>query len=221
MKCGFNGLVKIIIGLIFFLAALAEIASYLETSTWLPGVVAMLSAIASPETLTSVYRLLFLFATVVSLWWLSRQLQEARENWNKIWQRLQTLEDSREQYREQYNEMGQRLQKLEGVKEGCVALKANQVLYPPENEVLWEWDEKVGASGPFCPVHGIPLVYKDYMRKVQPDFTNENFLGSTGRFACLTDSKDFVFYEPPTLRVGELRSQAATVLRAQMNERRR
>jgi hypothetical protein len=184
----------IVAAIVVFLAGIANILTYVEQSQRFPGVIAVLRAVTSLEVLQLSTNLGLVAAVLIVLWRQSK---------------LHALFSAHISMHEAHGE----------VQEMWLSLKVNQIVYPTENGVLWEWSEKEGAAGPFCPVHGTPLVYKDYMRHVRPMFADENFLGVTGRFACLADNKDFVFYEPPTLRVGELRSQAAAMLRAALSQR--
>jgi|SRR5215813_1434601 len=176
------------------LAGIANILTYVEQSQRFPEMIAMLRAIISLDALRLCANLGLVAAVLIVLWRQSR---------------LSTLLAARISMQEAHAR----------TKESPLSLKANQIVYPAENGVVWEWNEKEGAAGPFCPTHGIPLVYKNYMRHVQPAFTDEDFLGGTGRFSCLTDDAEFVFYEPPTLRVGELRLQAVTMLCAALSSR--
>jgi hypothetical protein len=189
-------LAGIVGAIVAFLAGIANILTYLEQSQRFPEVVAMLSAIISFDLLRLCTNLALVAAVLIALWRQNKLLALFSDHVLKTDAHART-------------------------KELLPLLKANQIIYPAERGMLWEWSEKEGAAGPFCPVHGTPLVYKDYMKHVQPEFDDTNFLGGTGRFACFADNTDFVFYEPPTLRVGELRSQAATMLRATMNQRSR
>jgi hypothetical protein len=183
MKNFRDKLVGWIAGVIVFLAALAQIVGYLETSTKWPKMVVMLSSIASPETFTLIYRLLFLFAAALGLWWMSK--------------RLATIEE--------------RLWRLEGAKEPYVLPKPNEVMYPPKDGVLWEWDKGVGAAGPLCPLHRDRLFYKNFLGAIKPEISDDDYLGTHGWFVCSGDtSKEFKFYERSSEKVRALRAEAAT-----------
>jgi hypothetical protein len=182
MKNFWSKLVRAILAVIFVLAALANIAVYLETSTKWPKVVAMLSSMATPETLTFVYRSLFLFVAALGFWWLNRRLEIIE---GKVWE-------------------------LEGSKEPYVSLKPNEIIHPSVGGVLWKWDKDIGAAGPFCPLHRDPLFYKNYLRAVKPEVEDDDFLGTLGWFVCpMDDSKEFKFYERGSTQVRVLRAEAA------------
>src|SRR5262249_13089042 len=79
-----NKFIKWIVGAVFFLAALATIAGYLETSKKWPEIAGMFSATTSPEFLEMIYRLLFLCAAAISLWWLNRRLELVEGSLRKL-----------------------------------------------------------------------------------------------------------------------------------------
>src|SRR5690349_7352204 len=114
MKGFLSKSVGVVLGATFFLAALATIAGYLETSTKWPKVAETLSSVISLELLNLAYRLLFLFAAALGFWWLNRRL-EVHEG---------------------------RLRKLEGEKDPYVQLQPGEIIHPSPDGVLWKWDAK-------------------------------------------------------------------------------
>ena len=71
-----KNLIGWIVAIVFFVAALANIAIYLETSTKWLWVARMLDDIATPETLTFIYRSSFLLAAALALLWMYRRTCE-------------------------------------------------------------------------------------------------------------------------------------------------
>lgn len=182
----FGKVTKIVVEVLLFLAALAEISSYLETSAKWSGVVQMLSSFVSPETLSLAYSLLFLLAAAIGLWWFDR--------------RLQGIED--------------RLHKLEGGKEPYVSVKPGEIIHPSPDGVLWKWNAEIGADGPFCPRHRERLFHRNWLGHTETENFEDGFLNETFWFTCPADEEDFKLPVRHTSRVRELRAQAAARLRS-------
>jgi len=175
-------LVKLVVTGAGFVAALTRIADYLGLR-W-PGVAGVLSSVISSEGLNLLSWLLFLFAAVLGFWWLDRRV-EAFE---------------------------QRLRKLEGVKEPYVLLQPGEIIHPSPDGVLWKWDAKIGADGPFCPRHRERLFHKNWLGDMETENFDEGFLNETFWLMCPTDQEDFKLSVSHLTRVGELRAQAAARL---------
>jgi hypothetical protein len=188
----------IAVGIVVFLAALSEIASYLEQSATPPRVVQMLSSIISLDLLNLVCRLLLLLGVAVSLWQLEA-LKKRVGGGERLQKRGDTLGSA-------------------AIAVPSLPLKPNQMIHPAaRNGVLWEWNTKFGVAGPFCPKHGARLLYKDFLRRTQPELNEEFFLGGNGSFVCSVDEEEEFAFLGPTMRVRELRAQVLARFQAQRN----
>lgn len=181
----FGKITKIVIDVLLILAALAQVAAYLETSTRWSGVLQMLSSFVSPETLSLAYSLLFLLAAAIGLWWFDRRLQGIEE----------------------------RLRKLEGGKEPYLSLQPGEIIHPSPNGVLWKWNAEIGAEGPFCPRHRERLFHTSWLGQEETGNFEDGFLNETFWLTCPADREEFKLSVRHTSRVRELRAQAAARLR--------
>lgn len=203
------------VAVVFFIAALAQIAGYLETSTKWPKVVAMLSSIASPETFTFVYRLLFLLGAAFGLWWINRRLRKVEAEAQVTRERIEEVVDKTIDAIDKTNGIiEERLRRLES-EEGdpYVSLRPDEIIHPSDNGVLWKWDAGKGADGPFCPRHRDRLFHKNWLDHVKTEDFEEGHLDSYFWFSCPTDQENFKFPEIRMIKVKEVRAQAAARLR--------
>ncbi len=186
-----KNLIGRIVAIAFFLAALANIAIYLETSIKLPEVAKVISTVVALETLTFLYRFLFLFAMMFAFWWVHRRIYVVEER---------------------NAELAARIERVEGLKEPYASLKPDEVIHPSPDGVLWKWDAQLGADGPFCPRHRGRLFHNNWLKQIQTENFDESFVGGTWWFMCPKDQEDFKFPDLHHARVKELREQAAARL---------
>jgi|SoiMethySBSTD1v2_1073268.scaffolds.fasta_scaffold128083_3 hypothetical protein len=186
-----KNLIGWIVAIVFFVAALANIAIYLETSTKWLWVARMLDDIATPETLTFIYRSSFLLAAALALLWMYRRTCEVETKGKDFESRLRRLEGSKDTY---------------------VSLRPDEVIHPSPDGVLWKWDAQLGADGPFCPRHRERLFHNNWLKQIQTENFDDSFLGGTWWFTCPKDQEDFKFTDLHHERVKNLRVQAAARL---------
>jgi len=90
-------------------------------------------------------------------------------------------------------------------------LQVNEIIFPSpsKNGVLWRSVPGVGMSGPYCPTHRIPLFYWPTHGVRRAEVKEDDWLSGNASFVCPSDDEEFTFIRPTTMKVGQLRAQAA------------